>query len=279
MEGAWSSISLDYKYHGQFQAHPGMPVESTHYGGFDIYRISFAQNGKKHVIDPVPVPDGMALPATIIYDANHTNELTCFANAVALLMSRLSEPIAITVILDGERITFTLDATRIYHDLLDYWKIILLVGFFWIAIDRQKRVFVTRRAERRPITELIRTIHIMADDPTVSQPFPDSIKNIRHFDELVQAVELLQLNMMRTLQHRERLAEIGEGVAKINHNIRNVLSSATLVSDALLASKDEMCVDQPPWCCARWKRLSIYASRRLIIWHISQSNASTNDWR
>ena len=134
MEGAWSSISLDYKYHGQFQAHPGMPVESTHYGGFDIYRISFAQNGKKHVIDPVPVPDGMALPATIIYDANHTNELTCFANAVALLMSRLSEPIAITVILDGERITFTLDATRIYHDLLDYWKIILLVGFFGLLL-------------------------------------------------------------------------------------------------------------------------------------------------
>ena len=68
---------------------------------------------------------------------------------------------------------------------------------------------------------------MMADDPTVTQPFPDSIKNIRDFDELVQAVELLQLNMMRTLQHRERLAEIGEGVAKINHDIRNVLSSAT----------------------------------------------------
>jgi len=45
--------------------------------------------------------------------------------------------------------------------------------------------------------------------------------------------------MVRTLQHRERLAEIGEAVAKINHDIRNVLSSATLVSDALLASDDE----------------------------------------
>ena len=83
----------------------------------------------------------MALPATINYDVDHTNELTCFANAVALLMSRLSAPIAITGILDGERITFTLDATRIYHDLLDYWKIMLLVGFFWIAINRHNRVF------------------------------------------------------------------------------------------------------------------------------------------
>ena len=239
MDKAWINISDDYKSHGQFQAHPGMPVESTYYGGFDIYRISFAQNGKQHVIDLAPVPDGMALPATINYDVDHINELTCFANAVALLMSRLSAPIAITGILDGERTTFTLDATRIYHDLLDYWKIILLVGFFGLLLTATTGFFVIRRAERRPITELIKTIQLMADDPTVTQPFPDSIKNIRDFDELVQAVELLQLNMMRTLQHRERLAEIGEGVAKINHDIRNVLSSATLVSDALLASKDE----------------------------------------
>ena len=65
------------------------------------------------------------------------------------------------------------------------------------------------------------------------------LKNTRDFDELVQAIELLQFNMMRTLQHRGRLAEIGERVAKINHDISNSLSLATLVSDALLASKDE----------------------------------------
>ena len=187
----------------------------------------------------LPCQTAWHYPPTINYDADHTNELTCFANAVALFMSRLSGPIAITGILDGERITFTLDATRIYHDLLDYWKIILLVGFFGLLLTAKTGFFVIRRAERRPITELIKTIHMMADDPTVTQPFPDSIRNIRDFGELVQAVELLQLNMMRTLQHRERLAEISEGVAKINHDIRNVLSSATLVRDALLASKDE----------------------------------------
>ena len=120
MDKAWINISGDFKQHSQFPAFPRMPVESAYYGGFDIYHISFAQNSKMHVIDLAPVPDGMALPATIIYDAVHTNELTCLLDAFAFLMSRLSGPIAITGILDGERITFTLDATRIYHDLLDY---------------------------------------------------------------------------------------------------------------------------------------------------------------
>ena len=35
------------------------------------------------------------------------------------------------------------------------------------------------------------------------------------------------------------LPDIGEAVAKINHDIRNVLRSATLASDALLSANDE----------------------------------------
>ena len=150
-----------------------MPVERTYENGFDIYRISFAQIGKQHFIDLAPVPDGMALPASIIYDADNTNELTCLVNAFAFLISRLSAPVAITGILNGERTTFILDKTRIYHDLLDYWKILLLVGFFGLLLIAATRFFVIRRAERRPITELIKTTHMMTDDPTVTQPFPD----------------------------------------------------------------------------------------------------------
>jgi hypothetical protein len=61
----------------------------------------------------------------------------------------------------------------------------LLVGFFGFLLTATTKFFVIRRAERRPITELIKTIQTMADDPTVMQPFSDSIKNIRDFDELV----------------------------------------------------------------------------------------------
>ena len=65
MDKAWINISDDYKYHGQFQAHPGMPVESTYYGGFDIYRISFAQNGKQHVIDLAPCQTAWHYPPAL----------------------------------------------------------------------------------------------------------------------------------------------------------------------------------------------------------------------
>ena len=40
------------------------------------------------------------------------------------------------------------------------------------------------------------------------------------------------------MRQRGQLADIDEAVTKINHYIRNELSSATLVADALLSSKD-----------------------------------------
>ena len=57
--------------------------------------------------------------------------------------------------------------------------------------------------------------------------------------EAARALDTLQRNSLLALRQRERLADVGEAVAKINHDIRNALSSATLVADTLLASKDD----------------------------------------
>ena len=48
----------------------------------------------------------------------------------------------------------------------------------------------------------------------------------------------MQRNTLIALRQHERLADIGEAATKINHDIRNVLSSATLVTDALISSDD-----------------------------------------
>lgn len=49
----------------------------------------------------------------------------------------------------------------------------------------------------------------------------------------------MQAEIRQALQQRERLAALGEAVAKINHDLRNVLTSAQLVSDRLAMDSDE----------------------------------------
>lgn len=48
----------------------------------------------------------------------------------------------------------------------------------------------------------------------------------------------MQRDLRQALAQRARLAALGEAVAKINHDLRNILSSAQLVSDGLAISED-----------------------------------------
>ena len=99
------------------------------------------------------------------------------------------------------------------------------------------RLFM-RRHYSAPLLALIDTITEFSDDPSVATPIPEEVTRSREFIGAAQALDTLQRNTLLALRQRERLADIGEAVAKINHDIRNVLSSATLVADTILASDD-----------------------------------------
>ena len=54
--------------------------------------------------------------------------------------------------------------------------------------------------------------------------------------EIAEALTSLTEEVRRALRQKERLADIGEATAKINHDLRNILVSATLVTDTLALS-------------------------------------------
>lgn len=69
-----------------------------------------------------------------------------------------------------------------------------------------------------------------------------SIKPSAGSNEIARAEQELarmQDEVRQALHQRERLAALGEAVAKINHDLRNVLTSAQLVTDRLAMEEDE----------------------------------------
>ena len=103
-------------------------------------------------------------------------------------------------------------------------------------------IWLVRRFLKRhysaPLTALIDTINEFSDNPAVAIPIPDALTSSPEFLAAAGALDSLQRNTLIALRQRERLADIGEAVAKINHDMRNVLTSATLVADTLIASED-----------------------------------------
>ncbi len=92
-------------------------------------------------------------------------------------------------------------------------------------------------APMQRITAAMEQFRARPDDPAAR------IVPSRRRDEVGRAeAELarMQEDLLAALQSRARLAALGEAVAKINHDLRNMLSSARMASDRLAGSPDPL---------------------------------------
>ena len=90
----------------------------------------------------------------------------------------------------------------------------------------------------RPMRRITESMVAFRGDPENASL---AIRPSRRSDEIgVAERELVQMQagLRAALQQKTRLAALGGAVTKINHDLRNILSTARLVSDRLLASDD-----------------------------------------
>jgi signal transduction histidine kinase len=90
----------------------------------------------------------------------------------------------------------------------------------------------------RPMQRITRAMERFRADP--EDPFA-RIRPSRRRDEIGRAedeLDRMQADLRVALNARARLAALGEAVAKINHDLRNMLTSAQIASERLAASGD-----------------------------------------
>lgn len=98
--------------------------------------------------------------------------------------------------------------------------------------------FLLHKLVVEPMQRVTRSLERFRDDPASAAR---RVKATTRTDEIGRAQNAL-IDMEQTVatsfRQKQRLAELGEAVAKINHDLRNSLSSAQLVSDTLARSED-----------------------------------------
>ena len=88
----------------------------------------------------------------------------------------------------------------------------------------------------QPLRRVTRSIEGFAADPQTVAPTPSD----RH-DEIGRVereLAVMQEEVRQALRSRSRLVALGEAVAKINHDLRNMLTSAQIASERLASSAD-----------------------------------------
>ena len=139
---------------------------------------------------------------------------------------------------EGDFIEVIVEAAPLRKGLIDYANRILWLSLFLSGVVGSLIYFALLFIVVRPIRRITRSIERFRDDP---RDWTSRILPSRRVDEIGRAKNALsdmESAVKSAMRERDRLAQLGEAMAKINHDLRNSLTAAQLVSDGLTLSDD-----------------------------------------
>jgi len=162
------------------------------------------------------------------------------------------------------RVTVLLREAPLCHDLLAYSGRILVLSLM-ISLITAGLVYVTLiYMTVRPMRRLADAMMAFKRDPESAEPAL-ALATDRTDEVGVAQRELIAMQeaVRQALRQRQRLATLGTAVAKINHDIRGVLASATLLSERLLDSDDPEVRRTGPRILASLERAAMLCTQTL----------------
>ena len=153
----------------------------------------------------------------------------------------------------GDRILHVVAATRIEHaqtvevitgespiraDLSSYAGRLVLVALA-ISLATGVLVFLSLYAVLvRPMGRLTRAMVRFRDNPEDASRIVEASERKDEIGQAERELASMQRDILGFLQQKARLAALGSAIAKIQHDLRNILASAQLASDRLADSED-----------------------------------------
>ncbi len=138
----------------------------------------------------------------------------------------------------GQEIEVTMEQAPLRAAIIDYGLNILLLSAV-ISVITAALLFVAVRAFLvKPIKGVVGHMQSYAMAPEDARRIIAPTAGLIELREAEEALQMMQQQLTAALRQRERLAQLGEGVAKVSHDLRNILSSAQLFVDRIEASED-----------------------------------------
>ena len=138
------------------------------------------------------------------------------------------------------QIELVLEDAPLRHAMLIYGRNVFLLSVLISLITASMVFFAINRLLFRPVRRVTENMQAFSEDPenpaNIIVPGPP-------VDELSAAeghLAAMQTRLQQTLKEQRHLADLGLAVSKINHDMRNILTSAQLMSDRLAMIDDPM---------------------------------------
>lgn len=188
-------------------------------------------------------------PIAATYDLRNDGPWELIRDALAQIAdpeNRVIRVIGHPVQQAGLLIEITTETAPLRAALIEYGLRILALSALISAVTALLLFLAARRLLVIPIRRVVAHMSSYADSPEDGRRIITPTARVLELREAEEALHTMQLQLTGALKQKERLAQLGGAVAKISHDLRNMLTTAQLFADRIEGSADPMVVRAAP---------------------------------
>ena len=202
-----------------------------------VMNVVLRRDEVRQLVLSSPIPQ----PIADTYDLRDPTALELIGDALARLANPADEVVRVigNPVQDaGLLIEITMETAPLRAALIDYGLRILALSAVISGVTAALLFFAVRLLLVRPIKGVVGAMKSYAEAPEDARRIIEPGAGVTELREAETTLRALQTELTTMLRQKERLAQLGGAVAKISHDLRNILTSAQLFADRLEASED-----------------------------------------
>lgn len=203
----------------------------------EVYNVVLRRDQVRQLVLSSPIPS----PIVATYDLRQAGPWELIRDATTALLETKDDVIRVIgypVQDGGILIEVTLQSGPLRTAMLDYGLRILGISALITAVTAVLLFIAVRRLMVLPIRRVVRHMQVYAEAPEDARSVIEPTASVAELRVAEEALQQMQTQLTGALRQKERLAQLGGAVAKIAHDLRNILTTAQLFADRIEASAD-----------------------------------------
>ena len=202
-----------------------------------VFNVVLLRDQVRQLVLSSPMPG--AISAT--YDLRDPGAWELIKDALQGLVqpeNRMIRVIGTPVQKAGLLIEVTMDTNPLRAAMIDYGLRILALSAVISVLTAFLLFFAVRIFLVKPIEGVVKAMISYAEAPEDARRIIEPKASLTELRAAESALQSMQTQLTGALKQKERLAQLGAAVAKISHDLRNILTTAQLFADRMESSDD-----------------------------------------
>jgi signal transduction histidine kinase len=203
----------------------------------EVYNVVLRRDEVRQLVLSSPVPGEIYAS----YDLRMAGPWELIRDAFACLLdpeNRIVRVIGYPVQDAGTLIEVTMETKPLRDAMVDYGLRILVLSALISVVTAFLLFLAVRRLLVLPIRRVVRHMQAYAEAPEDARRVIAPSADVEELRMAEEALQSMQTQLTGALRQKERLAQLGGAVAKISHDLRNILTTAQLFADRIEGSAD-----------------------------------------